>query len=69
MNFTYTQEQLELQSVARDFANKEMVSVAAEMEKQNMPLPKEWLKRYSKESAFSTSFGSLHAASIEICGS
>jgi|TARA_B110000438_G_scaffold300711_1_gene353752 butyryl-CoA dehydrogenase len=47
MNFTYTQEQLELQSVARDFANKEMVSVAAEMEKQNMPLPKEWLKRYS----------------------
>ena len=47
MNFTYTQEQLELQSVARDFANKEMISVAAEMEEKNVPLPKEWLKKYS----------------------
>ena len=47
MNFTYTQEQLELQSVARDFANKEMISVATEMEEKNVPLPKEWLKKYS----------------------
>ena len=47
MDFTYTQEQLELQSVAREFANKEMVPVAAEMEEKSMPLPKEWLKKYS----------------------
>jgi alkylation response protein AidB-like acyl-CoA dehydrogenase len=47
MDFTYTQEQLELQSVAREFANKEMVTVAAEMEEKSMPLPKEWLKKYS----------------------
>jgi len=47
MDFTYTQEQLELQSVAREFANKEMVPVAAEMEKKSIPLPKEWLKKYS----------------------
>jgi len=47
MDFTYTQEQLELQRVAREFANKEMVPVAAEMEEKSMPLPKEWLKKYS----------------------
>ena len=47
MDFTYTQEQLELQSIAREFANKEMVPVAAEMEEKSMPLPKEWLKKYS----------------------
>ncbi len=47
MDFTYTQEQLELQSVAREFANKEMVPVAAEMEEKSIPLPKEWLKKYS----------------------
>ena len=47
MDFTYTQEQLELQSVAREFANKEMVPVSAEMEEKSMPLPKEWLKKYS----------------------
>ena len=47
MDFTYTQVQLELQSVAREFANKEMLPVAAEMEEKSIPLPKEWLKKYS----------------------
>ena len=48
MDFSLNQQQVELQRVAREFAQKEMVSVALEMEKNNTPLPKEWLKKYSE---------------------
>jgi|TARA_B110000881_G_scaffold62017_1_gene53535 alkylation response protein AidB-like acyl-CoA dehydrogenase len=48
MDFSLNQQQVELQRVAREFAQKEMVSVALEMEKNNIPLPKEWLKKYSE---------------------
>ena len=48
MDFSLNQQQVELQRVAREFAQKEMVSVALEMEENNIPLPKEWLKKYSE---------------------
>ena len=38
MDFTLNEQQTELQRVARDFAQKEMVSVALEMEEKNIPL-------------------------------
>jgi len=48
MDFSLNQQQVELQRVAREFAQKEMVSVALEMEENNIPLSKEWLKKYSE---------------------
>ena len=48
MDFTLNEQQTELQRVARDFAQKEMVSVALEMEEKNIPLPKDWLKKYAE---------------------
>ena len=48
MDFSLTPEQKELQSVAREFAQKEMTPVAKTIEEKKEPLPKEWFLRYSK---------------------
>ena len=48
MDFSLTSEQNELQKVARDFAQKEMMAVAMDMEKNNTPLPDEWHKKYAE---------------------
>ena len=45
MNFKLTAEQLELQKVARDFAQKELTALADEMEESANPVPKDVLKK------------------------
>ena len=45
MDFKLTTEQLELQKVARDFAQKELTALADEMEESANPVPKEVLKK------------------------
>ncbi len=45
MDFKLTSEQLELQKVARDFAQKELTDLADEMEESANPVPKEILKK------------------------
>ena len=48
MNFSLTPEQKELQSVAKEFAQKEMTPVAKTLEEKKEPLPEEWVLRYSE---------------------
>ena len=48
MDFSLTPEQKELQSVARTFAQKEMTSVAKELEEKKEFLPDEWFDRYAE---------------------
>ncbi|SVE41788.1 uncharacterized protein METZ01_LOCUS494642, partial [marine metagenome] len=48
MDFSLTSEQKELQKVARDFAQKEMMAVAMDIEKNSTPLPDEWHKKYAE---------------------
>lgn len=48
MDFSLTPEQKELQSVAREFAQKEMTPVAKTLEEKKEPLPEEWVLRYSE---------------------
>ena len=45
MDFKLTAEQLELQKVARDFAQKELTALADEMEESSNPVPKDVLKK------------------------
>ncbi len=45
MDFKLTAEQLELQKVARDFAQKELTALADEMEESANPVPKDVLKK------------------------
>ena len=45
MDFKLTAEQLELQKVARDFAQKELTAFADEMEESANPVPKDVLKK------------------------
>ena len=45
MDFKLTAEQLELQKVARDFAQKELTALADEMEESANPVPKDMLKK------------------------
>ena len=45
MDFKLTAEQLELQKVARDFAQKELIALADEMEESANPVPKDVLKK------------------------
>ena len=48
MDFQLTEDQRRLQGAARDFARGEMVGIAREMERDNAPLPREWIKRYAE---------------------
>ena len=48
MDFSLTSEQKELQSVAREFAQKEMTSVAKNLEEKKEFLPDEWFHRYAE---------------------
>ena len=45
MDFKLTTEQLELQKVARDFAQKELTALADEMEESANPVPEDVLKK------------------------
>lgn len=48
MDFQLTEDQRRLQAAARDFAQGEMVGIAREMERDNAPLPREWIRRYAE---------------------
>lgn len=48
MDFQLTEDQRRLQAAARGFAEREMVGIAREMERDNAPLPREWIKRYAE---------------------
>ncbi|MCP4073905.1 MAG: acyl-CoA dehydrogenase [Hyphomicrobiales bacterium] len=48
MDFQLTTDQIELQQAARVFAAGEMTAVARELEEDNKPLPREWVKRYAE---------------------
>ena len=45
MDFKLTSEQLELQKVAREFAQNELTDLADEMEESSNPVPKDVLKK------------------------
>ena len=45
MDFKLTSEQLELQKVAREFAQNELTDLAEEMEESSNPVPKDVLKK------------------------
>lgn len=48
MNFTLSDEQQDLQNVARRFAQEKMKPVAEELEAESKPLSREWLKQYAE---------------------
>ena len=48
MDFKLSEQQQELQDIARNFAQNEMVEVALSIEETGEPLSKEWLKKYSE---------------------
>ena len=48
MDFKLSEQQKELQEIARNFAQNEMVEVALSIEETGEPLSKEWLKKYSE---------------------
>lgn len=48
MDFTLSADELELQSVARRFAQENMSEVAEELERASTPLPRKWVKRYAE---------------------
>ena len=45
-SFAITPEQEELREAARVFATTELVELAAELERDNKPVPDDWRKRY-----------------------
>jgi len=48
MDFQLTEDQRALQETARQFAQNELPDLAAELERDGKPVPKEWLKKYGE---------------------
>ncbi|CDO35175.1 acyl-CoA dehydrogenase family protein [Novosphingobium sp. KN65.2] len=48
MNFTLTDDQVQLQEAAREFARAELPAIAAELERENRPPSRELVKRYAE---------------------
>ena len=48
MNFRLTEQQRELQDVARQFARNELPAIAAELERDNVPPSRELIRRYAE---------------------
>ena len=48
MEFSLTEDQIQLQTTAREFAQKEMTEVAKEIEHTGNPLSDEWFKKYAE---------------------
>lgn len=48
MDFSPTEEQRQLREVARRFAREEMAEVAREIESEDRPLARSWIKRYAE---------------------
>jgi butyryl-CoA dehydrogenase len=47
MDFQLTKDQLRLRDTAQKFCEIELIELADKMEKENQPLPREWLKRFA----------------------
>ncbi len=69
MDFKLTAEQLELQKVARDFAQKELTALADEMEESANPVPKDVLKKIGELGFLGintpTEYGGLGLSNLE----
>ncbi len=69
MDFKLTAEQLELQKVARDFAQKELTALADEMEESANPVPKDVLKKIGELGFLGintpTEFGGLGLSNLD----
>ena len=69
MDFKLTAEQLELQKVARDFAQKELTALADEMEESANPVPKDVLKKVGELGFLGintpTEFGGLGLSNLD----
>ena len=48
MDFQLTEEQTQLQDMARRFARENLVELAGDLEKQQEALPEEWMRRYAE---------------------
>ena len=48
MNFKLTEDQLQLQDAAREFARAELPAIAAELERDNKPPSRDLVKRYAE---------------------
>ncbi|PHQ70259.1 MAG: butyryl-CoA dehydrogenase [Sneathiella sp.] len=49
MDFSLTEDQRQLQEMARKFATTELVELAKELEEKNVPVPSDWMKRYGEQ--------------------
>ena len=68
MDFKLTAEQLELQKVARDFAQKELTALADEMEESANPVPKDVLKKSVTglfRNQYPTEYGGLGLSNLD----
>ena len=48
MEFSLSEDQIQLQTTAREFAKKEMTDIAKEIEHTGKPLSDEWFKKYAE---------------------
>jgi butyryl-CoA dehydrogenase len=48
MDFALNDEQRQLQDAARRFAQAELPALARQIEKENVPVPREWVRRYAQ---------------------
>ena len=47
MEFSLSEDQIQLQTTAREFAKREMTDIAKEIEHTGNPLSDEWFKKYA----------------------
>lgn len=69
MNFKLTEDQLQLQDAAREFARAELPAIAAELERDNKPPSRDLVKRYAELGFLginvSSEYGGLGLGNIE----
>ena len=73
MDFKLSEQQRELQEIARNFAQNEMIEVALSVEETGEPLSKGWLKKYSEMGFLginvSDKYGGLGLSNLDAIGS
>ncbi|USG60758.1 acyl-CoA dehydrogenase family protein [Sneathiella marina] len=69
MDFSLTDDQRQLQEMARKFATTELVDLAKELEEKNTPVPSDWMKRYGELGFLgmniATEYGGMGVGNIE----
>ncbi|MCR9213275.1 MAG: acyl-CoA dehydrogenase family protein [Proteobacteria bacterium] len=69
MDFSLTDDQRQLQEMARKFATTELVDLAKELEEKNIPVPSDWMKRYGELGFLgmniATEYGGMGVGNIE----